>query len=198
MNHQIKKISYLTLFITIEIVLSAVPFLGFIPLGVINATTLHIPVILAALILGKKEGAIVGFVFGFISMLSATFTPGITSFLFSPFFSLGETSGNFGSLMIAFIPRILLGYFSGLCFEKIKNKNKAVLISSFVGSMTNTILVLVFAYLFFKEPYANALGIHVNMILGVILSVIFTNGIAEAILAVLICTALYKVFTNVK
>ena len=62
--NKMKRITYLTLLITIEIVLASVPFLGYIPLGFVNATTLHLPVIVAGMILGKKEGAIVGFVFG--------------------------------------------------------------------------------------------------------------------------------------
>lgn len=196
MNVQVKKLSFLALFITIEIVLSSIPFLGFIPIGVINATTLHIPVILAGLVLGKKEGAIVGFVFGFLSMLSATFNPNLTSFLFSPFFSLGEIHGNLGSLIIAFVPRILLGYLAGLCIEKSKNKNKGALLASFISSMTHTILVLSLAYLFFKEAYASALNINVNLILNFLLTIVFTNGIVEALLAVFICTTLYKVLTK--
>ena len=36
------------------IVMSSVPFLGYIPLGVINATIIHIPVIIGAILLGPK------------------------------------------------------------------------------------------------------------------------------------------------
>ena len=34
-------------------VVAFVPFLGFIPLGVIKATTVHIPVIIGAILLGQ-------------------------------------------------------------------------------------------------------------------------------------------------
>ena len=37
--------------------------IGFIPLPVIKATTMHIPVILAGIFLGPNYGAAVGFVF---------------------------------------------------------------------------------------------------------------------------------------
>lgn len=51
------------LFTAIIIIMSVTP-LGYIPLGVINATIIHIPVILGALYCGPKRGAFLGFVFG--------------------------------------------------------------------------------------------------------------------------------------
>ena len=46
--------------------------LGYIPLGVITPTTVHIPVIIAGIILGWKKGAFAGFVFGLTSFLKAS------------------------------------------------------------------------------------------------------------------------------
>ena len=67
------------------IAMSSVPFLGYIPLGVINATIIHIPVIIGAILLGPKYGAFLGLVFGMTSMVKNTFSPNLTSFVFSPF-----------------------------------------------------------------------------------------------------------------
>ena len=39
--------------------------IGFIPLPVIKATTMHIPVILGAILLGPSGGAVLGAVFGY-------------------------------------------------------------------------------------------------------------------------------------
>ena len=47
--------------------------------------------------------------FGLTSMINNTFNPNLTSFVFSPFYSLGNVHGNFKSLMICFVPRILIG-----------------------------------------------------------------------------------------
>jgi len=52
----------LTALFTAIIVLMAFTPLGYIPLVVINATIIHIPVILGALFLGPKKGAFLGFV----------------------------------------------------------------------------------------------------------------------------------------
>ena len=70
----------------IVIVLANTP-LGMIQLPIIKATTVHIPVIIGAILLGPKAGAILGFVFGMCSLLSNTMAPTLLSFAFSPFFN---------------------------------------------------------------------------------------------------------------
>ncbi|MDE7063523.1 MAG: ECF transporter S component, partial [Lachnospiraceae bacterium] len=62
----------LTALFTAIIVLMAFTPLGYIPLVVINATIIHIPVILGALFCGPKKGAFLGFVFGLPSFVKNT------------------------------------------------------------------------------------------------------------------------------
>ena len=92
----------------IVILLANTP-LGMIQLPIIKATTVHIPVIIGAILLGPARGAFLGGIFGLTSMINNTFNPNLTSFVFSPFYSLGNVHGNFKSLMICFVPRILIG-----------------------------------------------------------------------------------------
>ena len=195
MNNHTRRFTYLTLFVTIEIVLAIVPFLGYVPLGFINATTLHIPVILAALLLGKKEGMIVGLVFGLSSLIKNTTTPNATSFLFSPFFSLAGVNGNFGSILIALVPRIMIALVAAVLFKiliKKINENLSVAIAAFVASFANTALVMAGAYFIFGEAYANAVGIPMAGLGAFIMTVVFTNGIAESLIAAVICPIVYK------
>ena len=56
------------------------------PAPIIKATTVHIPVIIGAILLGPSAGAILGFVFGVCSLVSNTMAPTL-SFAFSPFMS---------------------------------------------------------------------------------------------------------------
>ena len=51
------NIAIVSLFGAIIIVMALVPFLGYIPLGFMNATLLHVPVIIASIVLGPKYGA---------------------------------------------------------------------------------------------------------------------------------------------
>ena len=71
------------------------PILGYIPLGFTRATIIHIPVIIGSIILGPKYGAFLGFIFGLTSLVNNTFNPTVTSFVFTPFYSLGTYVGNF-------------------------------------------------------------------------------------------------------
>ena len=80
--------SFMAMFLAIQIILVVTP-LGYLPIGPISATTMHIPVIIAGIALGKKAGAQLGFVFGLTSVINATFRPTLTSFCFSPFITMG-------------------------------------------------------------------------------------------------------------
>ena len=183
-----KKTQYMSImamFLAIQIILVVTP-LGYLPIGPISATTMHIPVIIAGIALGKKAGAQLGFVFGLTSVLNATFRPTLTSFCFSPFVTIGGIGGNWMSLLIAFVPRILLGYLAGLIYEKLYrkgiNENVGIIAGALTGAITNTVLVLGGIYLFFGSAYADAIKVAYDTLIAVLLGVVATNGIAEAIL----------------
>lgn len=193
-----KKTQYMTfmaMFLAIEIILVVTP-LGYIPIGPLSATTMHIPVIIAGITLGKKAGAQLGLVFGLTSLIRATLQPTITSFCFSPFVTVGNISGDWRSVIIALVPRILLGYLAGLVFEilknKLKNENIAIISGALVGTITNTVLVLGGIYLFFGNSYANAINVAYSSLLAMLLGVVATNGIVEAIMAAIVVLLVYK------
>ena len=96
----------------ITMVLGFTP-MGYIPLGLINITTMHIPVIIAAILEGPIVGGLVGFIFGLSSIANAMLRPGPISFVFY-------------NPIISVLPRILIGIFAGivLCYfiGKVKTK----------------------------------------------------------------------------
>lgn len=190
----------LALFAGIIVVLSMTP-LGYIPLGVIKATTIHIPVILGSILLGWKAGAVLGGIFGLTSLVVNTLTPSLTSFVFTPFYSLDGSGGSLWSLVICFIPRILVGilpYFIFSLIKKLRGSDVVALgIAGFLGSMTNTLLVMNLIYLLFGERWGAAKQISSDLIYKTILGVIATNGIPEAIVAAVITAAVGKVLIQV-
>ena len=177
------------IFGAIIIIMAFTPFLGYIPLGFTRATIIHIPVILASLLLGPKKGASLGFLFGLTSFINNTMNPTITSFVFTPFYNLGEFEGGFGSIIICFLPRILVGVLPYYIYKLIKKIDKkpvsswGLIISGVAGSMVNTLLVMNLTYMFFREDYAAANGVTVKVVYGFILSIITINGVPEAIVA---------------
>lgn len=128
-NSSTKELVLTALFSAIIIIMAFTP-LGYIPLVVINATIIHIPVILGSLFCGPKKGGILGFIFGLTSFINNTFrSTSLSAFVFSPVLASGMigTSGVFKSILICFVPRILVGilpYFvyvgvkKALCAEK--------------------------------------------------------------------------------
>ncbi len=185
-SKKLKYLIYFSFFSAIMLILSTTP-LGFVPIGPLRATTLHIPVILAGILFGKRFGAGIGFVFGFLSLVINTLSPTLTSFVFTPFISIGTTSGNFASLIIVFIPRILLGFLSGWIIELLSKKKINHYISvSFTAIFTtfiHSVLVLSLIVIFFGSPYSDVKELSVNQLWPFIGTILATNGIAEMILA---------------
>lgn len=188
-NKNRKQILFLcqfSLLLAIEIIVCFTP-LGTLPsLGMLSATLSHVPVIIAAIVLGMKAGTLMGLAFGACSFIYWTFVaPGAFSFLYTPFYTLGEYSGNFGSLLICFVPRILIGVvtalvMSGLTKLKVNNFISAT-IAGIAGTLTNTLLVLGGIYLFFgNEYYAMAVADGSQTLLAFLGMVVLTNGLPEA------------------
>ena len=69
-----KRIAFAAIYIAIVLLFAFTP-IGFVPVGLTNATTLHIPVILAGILEGPLIGAIVGFFFGITSIINAIIKP---------------------------------------------------------------------------------------------------------------------------
>ncbi len=205
-----KDMVIVALFAAIIIVMASVPFLGYIPLGVINATVIHVPVIIGSVILGPKKGAFLGGVFGLTSLITNTVKPNLTSFAFSPFLSVQMAEGNMyltlwyiiASLIICFLPRILTGvvpYYITKLFKKFtKSEALGFGAAGLAGSFTNTLLVMNLIYLFYKTPYAQARGCDVSALYGLILSIIGINGSVEAVCAAILTCIIAKALKKAK
>ena len=92
----------IALFCAIIIVQNFVPFFGYIPVGPLNLTTIHVTVIIAAIVLGPRDGAIVGGVWGLITFIRAYVWPT------SPLATI-----VFVNPLVSIVPRILIGVVVG-------------------------------------------------------------------------------------
>ena len=189
-----KKMTIQAMLMAIMIIMGFTPLVS-IPLPFMKATTTHIPVIIAAILFGWKSGAAFGIGFGFVSMIRQTMMPNITSFAFTPFIPIPGTDGlNWAGLVVAFVPRIMIGISVAVLYRLLKKKNineqVNLMVSAVVGSLVNTVFVLGFIYLLMGEPYAAAQGMSMQALIGALSTIIFTNGIGEAIVAALLVTAI--------
>ena len=80
------------IFGVIIVIMAFTPFLGYIPLGFTRATIIHIPVILASLLMGPTTRVLLGLLFGLTSFINNTVNPTVTSFVFTPFYNMEEFS----------------------------------------------------------------------------------------------------------
>lgn len=199
-KHDTRWMVSVALMAAIVIVLANTP-LGMIQLPIIKATTVHIPVILGAILLGPGAGAILGAVFGICSLVSNTMAPTLLSFAFSPFLSTTGIPGALKAIWISVGCRILIGVVAGwlwVLFTKIKlNQFIALPIVGFVGSMVNTVTVMGSIYFLFAQQYAEAKEVALTAVFGLVMGTVTASGIPEAITAAILVLALGKVLVVV-
>lgn len=191
-NSKTNELVLTGLFTAIIIIMAFTP-LGYIPLVVINATIIHIPVILGSLFCGPKKGAFLGFVFGFTSCLKATIVGGtLSSFVFSPVLaaSLVGTSGIFKSLFIAFVPRILVGvipYFVYIGIKKVLASEKKNLWGTVLNVLMSVFLAFgVYAFLgkmseSLSQAAALGIGIAVGAVVFIVVEAVFIRKSTQVI-----------------
>ena len=185
----------LALMAAIIVVLANTP-LGMIQLPIIKATTIHIPVILGAILMGPLAGGILGGVFGICSMVSNTVAPVITSFAFSPFLSTTGLAGAVKAIWICLGCRILIGVVAGWLWVGLRRVHlpemAALPIVGFVGSMVNTVCVMGSIYLLFAQQYAEAQNVGMTAVFGLIMGTVVASGIPEAIAAAVLVAVIGK------
>lgn len=199
-KHDTRWMVSVALMAAIVIVLANTP-LGMIQLPIIKATTVHIPVIIGAILLGPSAGAALGGVFGICSLISNTMAPTLLSFAFSPFMSTSGLPGALKAIWISVGCRILIGVAAGwlwILLSKLKvNQMIALPIVGFAGSMVNTAAVMGSIYFLFAQQYAEAREVGVTAVWGLIMGTITASGIPEAIAAAILVLALGKVLIQV-
>lgn len=176
--------------------------IGFIPLPVIKATTMHVPVILGAIVLGPTAGAVLGAVFGLCSVWANTTTPGLLSFAFSPFMTTEGLPGIAKSLWIAMGCRILFGLLAGWIWRFAKKLWKqdyiALPVSAVIATICHTLLVMGSIYILLAQQYAQAKNVAISAVFGLVLGTVTASGIPEAIVAALLVTIIGKAVLHLR
>ena len=201
-KHDTRWLVGVALFVALQLVLQLTG-IGLIPLPFIKATTLHIPVIIGAVVLGPLAGAVLGGVFGLCSMWTNTVASSALSFAFSPVLGaeLGGAAGALKAVWIAFGCRVMIGIVAGwlwIGLKKLKVNDFAALpVVGVVGAMTNTVLVMGSIYFLLRPEYAALKSAPLDAVLGLIMGVVGTSGVAEAIAAAVLVTAIGKALLHV-
>lgn len=172
----------------VSVVLGMTP-LGFIPVGPTNATIMHIPVIIGAIVEGPIVGMLVGLIFGIFSMIRSVTTPTPVSFVF-------------WNPLVAVLPRILIGlvsyYIYKAAMKTTKNETVSLGIAGALGTLANTVGVLGMVYVLYAKEFVGALGLASDNAFKVIASIGITNGLPEMFVAMIIVTAAVKGIKRIK
>ena len=194
-----KWLALMALFVAIEIFLN-VTGIGLIPLPLIKGTTLHIPVIIGAVLMGPLAGGVLGGVFGLCSIWSNSTAPGLLSFAFSPFLAT-SAAGAVKTIWIAFGCRVLIGVVAGwlwIILKKLRvNDLVALPVVGAAGALTNTGLVMTSIYLLLSPEFAAAKNIAMEAVLGGVMAIVAANGVPEAIAAAVLVTAIGKAMLHI-
>ena len=156
--------------------------------------------ILGAILFGPLAGGILGATFGVCSMISNTFAPKVLSFAFSPFLAV-SLPGSLKAVWISVGCRMMIGVVAGwlwIALKKVRvNDLIALPVAGFVGSMTNTVFVMGSIYFLLRPEYAEAMGVGIEAVLDMVLGIITGSSVLEAIVALVLVTAIGKVLLHV-
>ena len=179
---KINKIKFLGAVIFITILMDVVPSFGFIQVGAISITNMHIPVILTSIVLGPLEGMLVGAVFGIVSLARAVSRQStvLDMLLQNPFISV--------------LPRLCLplvsGYFYRLCLKILPWDCHVLRLAatSIVGAATNCFLVMGALYLVYPQELVEIFGLaHASQLPAALLRALGPNVAVESLFCALAC-----------
>ena len=176
----VRRMTVIGVLSAISIMMSMLPFIGYIPIGPMKATIMHVPVIIGAVIEGPLVGATIGLIFGLTSLWNAITQP----VLLSPLFI---------NPLVSVLPRILIGIVAYYVYQGVYKITKKVYASGFiagiVGSLANTAGVLGMIYILYADKYLALMEQQGADAAKLLFGIVLSSGIPEALVAGLIVSA---------
>ena len=172
----------LTAALSALIIVLGITKLGLIPLGpAASITILHVPIILAACLIGLPYALFTGAVFGIMSLVQAAMSPS------------GVLDPLFVNPLCSVLPRVLTGLIAwALWFavSKLPKLLKAVSagITGFLSTVCHTLLVIGSLYLFQGAATREGMG---GMGYFAVIGVLAPQAALEAAAATIICAAVF-------
>ncbi len=187
-----KDLVFTSLFMGIVFMLGLWPNLGFITIGPIHVTIIHIPVIIGAIFLGAGKGALIGLAFGIGSFINSM-SSGV---LFAPVFA---------NPLVSILPRIIFGFVTYYIYRFVSLFIKRDTINYGVSAGLSTI-----AHALMVVPMLFYFGLNHQAIAGVIesvyqgkiyifvLGIFMANTLFETIAAVLLVPIVLKALKRIE
>lgn len=166
------------MFVALVMAMSLIPGVGFINLGIIAVTVIHIPVIVGAIAFGWKTGVLLGLAFGISSWVNAvTASPSI----FAPVFA---------NPIVSVLPRVIFGLLASMIYVGLSKvfKGKVVMnaaITAAVATTLHSLMVLPLLY-YFGLGFSSLQGSLNVSVVTFVTAAFAANSISEIVIAAII------------
>lgn len=201
-NKAVYNLVLTAVFIAIVVIFQL--FLGGITVSGVSFSLVLVPIVLGGAVLNESGGAILGLVFGLITLINGlTGTDPFTSFLL---FNTGF-KGTAVTAAVCIVKAVLAGFLSAYVFKILKGKSEtlAIILAAAVAPIVNTgVFVLAMIFILPNElsEAMNALsGINIGeigIVNFVILSLSGINFVVEFLVNIVLTPAVYPVTKLIK
>lgn len=190
------KMAQMAILIAIVLVMAFTP-LGYLKTIGLEISLITIPVAVAAMVLGPKEGAIVGAVFGITSFYQC--------FGMSAFGAMLLSINPIYTFLVCVPTRILEGYLGGLIFRALAKVDKKKTVCFFAGGLVTAVLNTLFfmgvlMMCFWNTDYIQTLNASGVNVLWFCVLFVGINGVVEWVITTIagggISKAIAKVVKN--
>jgi len=178
-DKKVLEMTITAMFAAIILVMTFVPFMGFIVVGPVAITIIHIPVLIGGLFGGKRVAIALGLTFGLGSLARSFMTPdGLNIFFQNP--------------LVSVLPRVLFGlalWYLYVVFNRfVKNSVVSIGLAFGISTLLHTVFTLTALYLFafqsqlFQDFFGDA------NVINFIWVVAGVNGLIEILIAIFVAT----------
>ena len=193
-SKKIHRITLTALLVAIIFLLAFTP-LGYLVIGPIAATTIQMPVVIGAVLMGPVTGLVLGAFFGLSAIVKVLTMPGA-----DPFATMALTYSPLAYITVCMGSRILMGWLAGLLGAGLRKipalgGKRSVIrygIVGFGGSLMNTVFYLGLLWLLAREVIATAYNVDVSGVGTIVMTTAVTAGLPEAAVSCIVVGAVCR------
>ena len=193
--NKVRKITLTALLVAIIFLLTFTP-LGYLVIGPIAATTIQMPVIIGAVLMGPVTGLVLGGFFGLSAIVKVLTMPGA-----DPFATLALSYSPLHYIVVCMGSRLAMGWLTGVlgaalnkvpALQERKRSPIRYGITGAVGSLMNTVFYLGMLWLLCAQVISTYYNVDISGVGALVMGTAVAAGIPEAIVSCLVVAAVCK------
>ena len=198
-SNKVHQITRMAILVAVIFLLAFTP-LGYLSIGPIAATTIQMPVIIGAAMMGPVSGAVLGGFFGLSALVKVLTMPGA-----DPFATLALAHSPFAYILVCMGSRILMGWLAGLLNAGLKRVpvlgDRASVVrygvTGLIGSGLNTVFYLGMLWGLCAEVISSYYGVDLSGVGALVIGTAYAAGIPEALVSCVVVAAVCKALERI-